>query len=151
MARRRSSATRRSRTRSSAPDTHARHTRCSVLGMPRTNSVGALLFCVILLLGIGIAYAGYGTFAAVGSATVLVVSFIAAIFVARAICIAQAWERVVVLRLGKFRALRGPGLFGIIPIVDAIPYTIDIRTITSSFKAEKTLTKDTVPVDVDAV
>jgi regulator of protease activity HflC (stomatin/prohibitin superfamily) len=56
-----------------------------------------------------------------------------------------------VLRLGKFRALRGPGLFGIIPIVDTIPYVIDIRVITSSFRAEKTLTRDTVPVDVDAV
>jgi regulator of protease activity HflC (stomatin/prohibitin superfamily) len=119
--------------------------------MPRTNAVGWLLFFVILALGFGIAYGGYGTLATVGSATILVCSFIAAIIVARAICIAQAWERVIVLRLGKYRALRGPGLFAIIPIVDAIPYTIDIRTITSSFKAEKTLTRDTVPVDVDAV
>ena len=55
------------------------------------------------------------------------------------------------LRLGKFRALRGPGLFVIMPIIDTIPYRIDIRVITSSFKAEKTLTRDTVPVDVDAV
>jgi regulator of protease activity HflC (stomatin/prohibitin superfamily) len=55
------------------------------------------------------------------------------------------------LRLGKFRALRGPGLFGIIPIIDTLPFWIDTRVITSSFKAEKTLTKDTVPVDVDAV
>jgi regulator of protease activity HflC (stomatin/prohibitin superfamily) len=56
-----------------------------------------------------------------------------------------------VLRLGKFQALRGPGVFGIIPIIDTIPYWIDTRVITSSFKAEKTLTRDTVPVDVDAV
>ena len=55
------------------------------------------------------------------------------------------------MRLGKFRSLRGPGLFTIIPIIDTIPYWIDIRVLTSSFKAEKTLTKDTVPVDVDAV
>jgi regulator of protease activity HflC (stomatin/prohibitin superfamily) len=55
------------------------------------------------------------------------------------------------LRLGTFRGLRGPGLFTIIPIVDTVPYWIDIRVITSSFRAEKTLTKDTVPVDVDAV
>jgi regulator of protease activity HflC (stomatin/prohibitin superfamily) len=53
--------------------------------------------------------------------------------------------------LGRFRALRGPGLFAIIPVVDTIPYWIDTRVITSSFKAEKTLTRDTVPVDVDAV
>jgi regulator of protease activity HflC (stomatin/prohibitin superfamily) len=55
------------------------------------------------------------------------------------------------LRLGKFRALAGPGLFFIIPLIDTIPYWIDTRVLTSSFKAEKTLTKDTVPVDVDAV
>jgi regulator of protease activity HflC (stomatin/prohibitin superfamily) len=55
------------------------------------------------------------------------------------------------LRLGKFRALQGPGLFFIIPLIDTIPYWIDTRVLTSSFKAEKTLTKDTVPVDVDAV
>jgi regulator of protease activity HflC (stomatin/prohibitin superfamily) len=53
--------------------------------------------------------------------------------------------------LGKFRAIKGPGLFFIIPVLDSIPYWIDVRVITSGFKAEKTLTKDTVPVDVDAV
>jgi regulator of protease activity HflC (stomatin/prohibitin superfamily) len=55
------------------------------------------------------------------------------------------------LRLGRFRALKGPGLFFIIPIIDVVAYWIDTRVITSSFKAEKTLTKDTVPVNVDAV
>jgi regulator of protease activity HflC (stomatin/prohibitin superfamily) len=55
------------------------------------------------------------------------------------------------LRLGRFQALKGPGLFFIIPIIDVIPYWIDIRVITTAFKAEKTLTMDTVPVDVDAV
>ena len=55
------------------------------------------------------------------------------------------------LRLGRFRALEGPGLFFIIPIIETVPYWIDTRVITSAFKAEKTLTKDTVPVDVDAV
>ena len=57
----------------------------------------------------------------------------------------------MVLRLGRFRSLEGPGLFVIIPLIDNIPYWLDIRVLTSSFKAEKTLTKDTVPVDVDAV
>ena len=55
------------------------------------------------------------------------------------------------LRLGKYESLQGPGIFFIIPIIDYIPYWIDIRVISTSFKAEKTLTKDTVPVDVDAV
>lgn len=57
----------------------------------------------------------------------------------------------MVLRLRKFHVLRGPGLFFIIPVIDAIPYWIDTRVITTTFKTEKTLTKDTVPVDVDAV
>jgi len=74
-----------------------------------------------------------------------------AVVVSSAIRIANQWEKAVVLRLGHFRSLEGPGLFFIIPIIDTIPYWIDIRVITASFKAEKTLTKDTVPVDVDAV
>jgi regulator of protease activity HflC (stomatin/prohibitin superfamily) len=65
--------------------------------------------------------------------------------------VADQWDRAVILRLGKFHALKGPGLFFIIPVIDAIPYWIDTRVITTGFKAEKTLTKDTVPVDVDAV
>jgi regulator of protease activity HflC (stomatin/prohibitin superfamily) len=71
--------------------------------------------------------------------------------VSSAIQVADQWSKAVVLRLGKFRSLQGPGLFLIIPLIDTIPYWIDIRVLTSSFKAEKTLTKDTVPVDVDAV
>ncbi len=51
----------------------------------------------------------------------------------------------------RIKGLRGPGIFAIIPVVDTLPYWIDLRVITTSFKAEKTLTKDTVPVDVDAV
>jgi regulator of protease activity HflC (stomatin/prohibitin superfamily) len=79
------------------------------------------------------------------------VSAVIAFVVSYAIKIANQWERVVVLRLGRFRSLEGPGLFFIIPIIETVAYWIDIRVITSTFKAEKTLTKDTVPVDVDAV
>jgi len=68
-----------------------------------------------------------------------------------AIKIAKQWEKAIVLRLGKFRGLRGPGLFWIIPLIDAIPTWIDHRVMVSPFSAEKTLTKDTVPVNVDAV
>jgi regulator of protease activity HflC (stomatin/prohibitin superfamily) len=80
-----------------------------------------------------------------------VITFLLAIIVSAAIKIADQWEKAVVLRLGKFQSLRGPGLFMIIPIIDTVAYWIDIRVITTSFTAEKTLTKDTVPVDVDAV
>ena len=65
--------------------------------------------------------------------------------------IAKQWEHAVVLRLGRFVGLRGPGLFWIVPFVDSVSSWIDQRTITTSFAAEQTLTSDTVPVSVDAV
>ena len=81
----------------------------------------------------------------------LICALILAYIFASAIKVADQWSKAVVLRLGKFRSLEGPGLFFIIPVIESIPYWIDTRVLTSSFKAEKTLTKDTVPVDVDAV
>ncbi len=74
-----------------------------------------------------------------------------AVYILLSLKVAQQWEKAVVLRLGKFRGLRGPGTFWIIPIVDATPNWIDHRVMVTPFNAERTLTKDTVPVDVDAV
>lgn len=68
-----------------------------------------------------------------------------------ALKVASQWEKAVLLRLGKFRGLRGPGMFWIIPIFDNVTTWIDGRVMVTPFSAEKTLTKDTVPVDVDAV
>ncbi len=68
-----------------------------------------------------------------------------------ALKVASQWEKAVVLRLGKFLSLRGPGFFWIVPIIDTIPTWIDSRVMVTPFSAEKTLTKDTVPVNVDAV
>lgn len=65
--------------------------------------------------------------------------------------IASQWERAVVLRLGKFVGLRGPGLFWIVPFLDRIVTWVDVRVRTTGFAAERTLTRDTVPVNVDAV
>ena len=65
--------------------------------------------------------------------------------------VAQQWERGVVLRLGRYVGLRGPGLFWVVPFVDSVSSWIDQRTITTGFAAEQTLTSDTVPVNVDAV
>ncbi|HLE89555.1 MAG TPA: slipin family protein [Anaerolineales bacterium] len=72
-------------------------------------------------------------------------------YILYALKVASQWEKAVVLRLGKFHGLRGPGVFWIIPIVDTVPSWIDHRVMVTPFSAEKTLTKDTVPVDVDAV
>jgi regulator of protease activity HflC (stomatin/prohibitin superfamily) len=74
-----------------------------------------------------------------------------AIYILFALKVASQWEKAIVLRLGKFRKLAGPGLFWIIPMVDGIPTWIDHRVMVTPFAAQKTLTKDTVPVDVDAV
>lgn len=72
-------------------------------------------------------------------------------YVLFALKVASQWEKAIVLRLGKFQGLRGPGMFWIVPIVDTIPTWIDHRVMVTPFAAQKTLTKDTVPVDVDAV
>jgi regulator of protease activity HflC (stomatin/prohibitin superfamily) len=80
----------------------------------------------------------------------LVISLLALFFLF-SIQVASQWEKAIVLRLGKFRGLRGPGFFMILPIIDNTANWIDHRVMVSPFNAEKTLTKDTVPVDVDAV
>jgi regulator of protease activity HflC (stomatin/prohibitin superfamily) len=122
-----------------------------VIEMRKGSSFAALIFIVILGVGIGLAYTTYRVSASAESLWIGGVAFVIALVVSSAIKIADQWEKAVILRLGKFRALKGPGLFFIIPVIDVIPYWIDTRVITTSFKAEKTLTKDTVPVDVDAV
>ena len=80
--------------------------------------------------------------------TMLIVS---AVIVLAALRMAQQWEEAVVLRAGKFLAVKGPGLFWIVPILDSVTALIDTRLRTTQFVAEQTLTKDTVPVDVDAI
>lgn len=119
--------------------------------MKKNSSISSLVFIVILGFGCLATYAAYGLWGVAGAVAVALAAFLFAWFAAIAINIANQWDRAVVLRLGRFRNLEGPGFFLIIPILDSIPFWIDIRIITSSFKAEKTLTKDTVPVDVDAV
>ena len=119
--------------------------------MQPKNSFSALVFFVILAIGLALAYSSYNAQAITQAIWIGVIFFLIALFVSSAIKIADQWERAVVLRLGRFHSLRGPGLFFIIPIIDTVAYLIDTRVITTSFTAEKTLTKDTVPVDVDAV
>jgi len=119
--------------------------------MPQTNALPGLVFVILFGLGLLIASpsASGGDWAT--SIAIAVVAFIIASILANAVKVANQWERVIVLRLGRFHALAGPGLFYIIPILDMVAYRIDIRVITSTFRAEQTMTRDTVPVDVDAV
>ena len=119
--------------------------------MKKNSSFPALIFVVILGIGSVLAYAMHRVSADFEALWILGGALVLASVISSAIQVADQWSKAVVLRLGKFRSLQGPGLFLIIPLIDTIPYWIDIRVLTSSFKAEKTLTKDTVPVDVDAV
>ena len=119
--------------------------------MKQNRSFSTLVFIVILAVGAAFAYARRGVALNLEVAVIGGAAFLLALAVSSAIQVADQWDRVVILRLGHFHALKGPGLFFIVPIIDAIPYWIDTRVITTGFKAEKTLTKDTVPVDVDAV
>ena len=83
--------------------------------------------------------------------TALVILIIISFLIGASIQIADQWEKAIVLRMGKFRGLKGPGLFFIIPVIDQLSAYIDQRVRVTEFRAEQTLTKDTVPVNVDAV
>jgi regulator of protease activity HflC (stomatin/prohibitin superfamily) len=87
----------------------------------------------------------------IGSPIALIVMGVVGAIAMQSPKVAKQWERAVVLRLGRFSGLRGPGLFWIVPFIDTVSSWIDQRTITTSFAAEQTLTSDTVPVNVDAV
>lgn len=112
--------------------------------LPRTNVVAIALVLLLVATGIGItALTGHPAF-------VLVAALLCPIVV-QSPKIAKQWEKAVILRLGKYVGLRGPGLFWVLPFVDTVSNWIDQRILTTSFAAEQTLTVDTVPVNVDAV
>jgi regulator of protease activity HflC (stomatin/prohibitin superfamily) len=119
--------------------------------MKTRSSFSGLIFFIIIVIGAIFTYISYNAQNVTGAIWIGVTTFTVALVISGAIKIADQWEKAVVLRLGKFHALKGPGLFFIIPIIDTVAYWIDLRVINTTFTAEKTLTKDTVPVDVDAV
>ncbi|HPT20540.1 MAG TPA: slipin family protein [Bacteroidales bacterium] len=119
--------------------------------MRTKGAFATFIFFIVIIIGAILVWTIYNNGNKGGAVWTGIISFILAIFIASSIKIADQWEKALVLRLGRFYSLRGPGLFFIIPIIDSVAYWIDIRVITTSFTAEKTLTKDTVPVDVDAV
>jgi regulator of protease activity HflC (stomatin/prohibitin superfamily) len=113
--------------------------------------IAGTLFAVLLVIAILGAILGEGRYSdGLLGAWVLSWTIIGTYFLF-ALKVASQWEKVIVLRLGKFKGLKGPGLFWVIPIIDTAVMWIDHRVAVTSFSAEKTLTKDTVPVDVDAV
>jgi regulator of protease activity HflC (stomatin/prohibitin superfamily) len=118
----------------------------------RLNSVALVVSLVIIGLGVlgailldnqGVSITWIGIYF-----TIMLILGLSILF---ALKIAAQWEKVIILRLGKFRSLVGPGVFWIFPIAESTARWIDHRVMVTPFSAEKTLTKDTVPVDVDAV
>jgi regulator of protease activity HflC (stomatin/prohibitin superfamily) len=126
------------------PVVFGRRSEASDGSVPRVNVIAVVVLLGSVLLGAG------GTVVA-GNPIPLIAMVLAGLVLMQAPRIAQQWEHAVVLRLGRFVGLRGPGLFWIVPFIDTVSSWIDQRTITTSFAAEQTLTSDTVPVNVDAV
>ena len=126
--------------------------RYEVKSESQVNGVAVFIFIVLILISSGAAVWMALESVRVGwiVAEVVILNLIG-LYVLLAFKVAEQWEKAILLRLGRFIGLKGPGPFWIIPIVDTIPAWIDHRVMVTSFTAERTLTKDTVPVDVDAV
>jgi regulator of protease activity HflC (stomatin/prohibitin superfamily) len=112
---------------------------------PRLNIVAAIVFLAPLILGI------VATAMKFTSPIAVILGLILGLLLAQSPKVAKQWEKGIVLRLGRFVGIRGPGLFWIVPLIDSVSSWIDQRIITTNFVAEQTLTSDTVPVNVDAV
>ena len=107
------------------------------------NPITLFISVVLALAGAGIG----ARISPVAGGTLIAV----AVLVFLSLKMANAWQKFVILRAGKLQSVKGPGLFGIIPVLDSIVAVIDQRIQTTSFNAEQALTKDTVPVNVDAI
>jgi regulator of protease activity HflC (stomatin/prohibitin superfamily) len=116
----------------------------------QTNPVSLTLFFVILLVGFLLSWVT-GQFNRESIPWWMILSFVPAFYVLFALKIANQWEKAIILRFGRFQRLAGPGMFWLIPLAETIPAWVDQRVMVTPFKAERTLTRDTVPVDVDAV
>jgi regulator of protease activity HflC (stomatin/prohibitin superfamily) len=119
-------------------------------GRSEMQSIGRVNVVAVLVLLVSIGIGLTGTILTSNPVPLLVMAPLGVILMLSP-RIAQQWERAVVLRLGRFIGLQGPGLFWVVPLMDRVSVWIDQRTITTSFAAEQTLTSDTVPVNVDAV
>ena len=113
---------------------------------------GLKFFVFLIIFGVSLVFGGAAARSSPFAAVLICVGgFFAAWLISSSVRMVAQWQRAVVLRLGKFAGLKGPGLFFIIPLVESVSNVVDTRTISSTFRAEQTITADTVPVDVDAV
>ena len=109
------------------------------------NLVSVFIFLVLTLANAILFYSD------LISLTIALIGLAVTLFIAATLKISDQWEKAVVLRMGKFIGLKGPGWFLIIPIIDRVDKYIDQRVRVTDIRADSTLTKDTVPVNVDAV
>ena len=115
------------------------------------SRAGVYGFATVLFLATAVLFVGIWSLGAALSVPTFVLAACAGFAVAMGVRVAPEWERVVLLRLGKFHKIAGPGLYFCIPFVDSVAAHVDQRTTTTSFSAEEALTADSVPVDVDAI
>lgn len=120
-----------------------------VVETSEANRFGVYLFAMALFV-IGFAVTFFATFAWVGPITVIVATVVGALL-SSCIRVAAQWERVVILHLGRFRLIAGPGIYLTVPFIESIATRVDQRVRIMSFSAEAALTRDLVPVDIDAV
>jgi regulator of protease activity HflC (stomatin/prohibitin superfamily) len=116
---------------------------------PNDTRYSLAAFAVGLIGGAGVAGALF--LAGIAPPLVALAGIGVMVLLAASIKYTDQWEKAVLLRLGRYRGLRGPGYFAIVPILDRVAYTIDQRIRTTAFGAESCLTRDTVPVNVDAI
>lgn len=114
------------------------------------NPVSILATSMVIILGIIIHRVLVPRWDSINCPLVIVTGLLALVFLT-SLKIAEQWEKVIILRLGKFHKLAEAGMFFIIPVIDRVSHIIDMRIKASDFNSESTLTKDTVPVNVDAI
>jgi regulator of protease activity HflC (stomatin/prohibitin superfamily) len=105
-----------------------------------STAISVVLIGLAALLAIGLPHGGW-----------LLARGLPAALVRLSLLMAQQWEKAVVLRFGRLHAIRGPGMFMIVPFIDSVTTWIDQRIQTTQFNAEQALTRDTVPVNIDAI
>jgi regulator of protease activity HflC (stomatin/prohibitin superfamily) len=118
--------------------------RRTSIDIGQISGVGRLLFVVCMLLGLAVT-------AATKQPACMIAGAVVGLYLMFAIKVVRQWEKVAVLRLGKYVGLRGPGIFHIVPIIETLSAYVDQRVRVASVSAESTLTRDTVPVNVDAI
>lgn len=113
------------------------------------SSIALIIDVILAVIVAAIAAVFSGPAGAIAGVAVFIFAFL--VLLAMSVRIISEWNRMPVLRLGRYQGIVGPGFITILPIIESTPYVMDLRVISTTFSAEQTLTKDNVPVNVDAI